>query len=85
MAKNKYSIGEVVRHDFSLEEGTITNIRDDKYSIYVTWNHSTERNDWYAPDTLILVRGAHTSPGGAALTLADLDDGVIGLSNHETP
>jgi hypothetical protein len=81
MKKLKYSIGEVVRHDFSLEEGTITNIRDDEYSVYVEWNTSTSRNDWYKPDVLVLVRGAVSSDGKPALTLADLNDGVIGLSN----
>lgn len=81
MKKKSYRTGEVVRHDFSLEEGTITNIRDGEYSVYVEWNTSTHRNDWYKPDVLLLVRGAATSAERPALTLADLDEGVIGHSN----
>lgn len=64
----KFRIGDVVRHDFSLYEGTVTKVRDDKYSTYVCWDSYPERNDWYDTSVLVGVRYS----GNAAVTLSDI-------------
>jgi hypothetical protein len=54
----KFNIGDVVKHNYSThEQGTITDIRDDPYSLYVKWDSRPERNDWYKPEALVLARG----------------------------
>lgn len=56
----KFSVGDVVRHDFSSEiHGTVTEVRDEKpYTTYVKWDERPQRNDWFDPEVLLLVRGA---------------------------
>lgn len=65
----KFKSGDIVKHNYSTEEqGTVTDVREDsEYSVYVKWDSSPERNDWYKPEVLVMFRG-----GGDVLTLGDV-------------
>lgn len=76
-----FQIGDVVRHDFSLSQGTITEIRADTYAYFVRWDDQPERNDWYKPEVLLLVRGSVPPRGNPTVDLASLGNGAIGVSN----
>lgn len=66
---NKFKVGDIVKHDYSSEQqGTVTEIRDDKYSVFVKWDSAPERNDWFKPEVLVIVRGS-----GNVMTLKDLN------------
>lgn len=78
----RFQIGDIVRHNYSTEQhGTVTEIRDEKYSTYVKWDNSPERNDWYKPEVLVIVRGSVPQGTSPAVTLSDLGQGAIGISN----
>ena len=76
----KYQIGDVVRHDFSMNHGTVTEIREhEKYTTYVRWDNTPEKNDWYNPEVLEPVRASFPQSGNPVLTLGAVD-GAIGIS-----
>lgn len=65
---NNFQVGDIVKHDFSSEEqGTVTEVRDNPYGVYVKWDSAPERNDWYTPDVLVQIRG-----GGTVFTMGDI-------------
>ena len=77
----KYQIGDVVRHDFSQNHGTVTEIREhEKYTTFVRWDNTPERNDWYNPEVLEPVRASYPQQGTPVVTLASTQQGAIGVS-----
>lgn len=65
----RFKIGDVVAHNYSTTEvGTVTEVREGEYSVYVKWDSSPERNDWFKPEVLVHKRG-----GGTVMTMGDLN------------
>jgi hypothetical protein len=66
---SKFTVGDIVSHDFSHILGTVTEVRDETFNTYVLWDNRPEFNDWYRDDALVVVRGTVPSGEKAVLTM----------------
>jgi hypothetical protein len=56
---SKLQVGDRVKHDFSLDHGTIKQVRKDPggYNYFVEWDFPdrADQNDWYKSEVLVLL------------------------------